>query len=102
MHARKRLTGSELREEFRTRNIAIADAVNQFLQDGTAEPGREISFMCECAIPECDGMLSLTLDEFDYVQSGDKWYAALPAHVDGTGEVPVSKHESYWIVRASD
>jgi len=100
MHAAERPTGTELREEFRRRNVAIAAAVHKFLGEGEPDPDRKISFMCECTLVECDGMLSLTLDEFGHVRSDNVWYAALPAHVDGDTDTPVSKRETYWIVRA--
>lgn len=86
----RRIARNEAR--FREMNERQVDALDAF-----DVPARRIEVICECAISECDDMLSVARETYETVRSNPTWFLVRPDHVV-SHERPVRRSDDYWIV----
>lgn len=54
--------------------------------------------MCECAMSECQDMVSVSRADYDRVRSDPRWFMVLPDHVTAAAEDVVEQTDRFWIV----
>lgn len=89
----RRVAANEAR--FRAANEAATAAVDVFRGDGG---DRNVEVMCECALDECNEMLSISSDEYRHVRSHARWFVVRPDHVVAQVESLVEDHGDWWII----
>lgn len=56
------------------------------------------TWVCECADPECNEEMELTLGEYEKLRSHPNHFAVLPGHVYEEVERVVEEHGAYFVV----
>jgi hypothetical protein len=85
----------------RTVNDQIA-ALDELSADW-ATPGHQFEFKCECGKTSgCDGVLQMTLTEYEVVRSQRDRFAVLPGHESAEIEHVVEETDRYVIVDKRD
>jgi hypothetical protein len=74
---------------------SVNDQVSRVSQHFSATP---ITFVCECADPDCIAQINLTHDEYDALRQDSTRFAVKPGHVFPEAEVVVEDHGHYVVV----
>jgi hypothetical protein len=82
------------------RNEGLFRDVNEAIAKGLwpEDPGRVVSFRCECAQLDCNTPIRLTLSEYEHVRSCSRWFAVRAGHQLPGAEVVVETRPHYLIV----
>ena len=95
------------RYEQQARNESLLRDVNERMAalDRRAEGGwadgvpDRFEFRCECGgAPNCEGSLSMTLDEYESVRAERDRFVVLPGHEEPAIERPVERTDRYVVV----
>jgi hypothetical protein len=84
----------ENEELFRTANERLRE---QIADSVTAD--RLVPFLCECVDELCLDRVEMTLDDYRRVRADEDTFAVTPGHAAVDGEVVVSEHDSFHVVR---
>ncbi len=91
-------------DEYTERRLAANEMlfrdVNEAIKRGRW-PGEEnapSAFRCECAQPDCNGLLELSLDEYERVRANSRWFVVLPGHQHDQIETVVGGASGYLVV----
>jgi len=90
----RRIANNEI--VFRNHNEAISDAVEEFRGDPDSDDTHGV--MCECALPECEESLELTMAQYQEGRSEPEWFLVKPGHVIAGIEHKVHDRAAYWII----
>ena len=95
----------EERLDRQARNEALMRTVNEELAaideraTGWAEPEQQFEFQCECGEGyRCEGLMLMTLQEYEQVRSQRDRFAVVPGHENGQIEDVVEQADRYVIV----
>jgi hypothetical protein len=56
-----------------------------------------VLFACECFDPECEGLISLSREQYERVRAKPTTFAVKPEHVDEAVEFVVARLDDHWI-----
>ena len=91
---------TELSLERAARNEAVFRDANELLEERRAElaalSGRT-PFLCECSDPNCKGVISLTVEEYEHVREQPNRFVLEPGHSALEATI-VEEHEDYHVV----
>jgi hypothetical protein len=81
-------------------NEALARRVNESIERGVWPGEREapIRFRCECADPECNQMVEMTIDEYEHVRSDPRRFFVVNGHERAVVDVVTERQAGYLIV----
>lgn len=86
--------------DFRAYNTLAYEALLDFTGGGPLQVHTQHKFMCECAIPECEDSIHLTLAEYQATIPDDTSRVIAPQHLSGgDSHGHIERHERFWIVR---
>jgi hypothetical protein len=91
----------EARDGKRAENQKMTRSANERLQDvagRTAEDGKIIPFLCECANDACMGRIEITIDDYFITHLDSDRYVIIPGHPRIHGEVVIHDHGHYEVV----
>lgn len=63
-----------------------------------APPEQKLSFMCECADPECRERVPLTMPEYERVRADPMHFAIVPGHELPDAENVIERHDDYAVI----
>lgn len=71
------------REERVARNEAVSREINEGLEQAHADepPDRYLRMYCECGQSGCEGMIAITISEYEQVRSDPVCFAVLREHL---------------------
>jgi hypothetical protein len=70
----------EARQERAARNQSLFRGVNESLEEAMRELPIAQDFLCECADPDCNEMVSLSVSEYEQVRSVPTRFVIVPGH----------------------
>ena len=81
-------------------NQSLFRAVNERVETlaGNGAAQGSVPFLCECANPDCDSQLDLSLAEYEAIRQNSTQFFVLPDHVFPDVETVVDDRDSYVIV----
>lgn len=80
---------------FRDLNERQVSAVAEF-RDGGGDAALQVA--CECAVANCDQMVTVDEPRYRHVRSSGRWFLVLPGHVVEATEFVVDRGDDHWIV----
>jgi hypothetical protein len=90
------------RQERISKNEVVMRAANRELQRAEEEVGngseQRFDVLCECGREDCDGMLSLTVAEYEEIHRERDRFVILPGHNTPGIESVVEERDSYLVV----
>jgi hypothetical protein len=90
------------RDERIAKNETVMRAANRELEHAELEvsngAGTRLEVLCECGRDDCDGMLSLTLAEFEEIHAQGDRFVVLHGHNTPDIENVVEEREGYLVV----
>jgi hypothetical protein len=90
------------REERITKNEVVMRAANREIQHAEREVGNgsddRFEVLCECGRPDCDGLLSLTIAEYDEIHREHDRFVVLPGHNTPDIESVVEERDAFLVV----
>ena len=84
------------RDERVAANEARARLENEERGDWFRTHGRVV-FACECYIPDCPAMISLSREEYEEVRSSPTTFAVQPGHVLEDVEHVAARYDTHWV-----
>lgn len=78
---------------FRHANEQIVRALHEF--DSSR---RELELMCECALPDCEEMVSMSRDDYGRMRTHPERFVVAVEHVVGDTERLVERGDDYWLI----
>jgi len=61
-------------------NEASFREVNEGIEEGRSERDGLVPFLCECGEIGCNAVVELTLEEYESVRAGSRWFLVSPGH----------------------
>ena len=88
------------REERVARNEAISREINEGLEEAHegAPSDRFLRMVCECGRDACDGLIAITLPEYERIRSDPRRFAVVGNHVIADIEDVVEKTARFVVV----
>ena len=88
------------REERRVRNEAIAREINEGLERAQQDraPEDHVRMVCECGDPRCEGLIAITLGEYERTRSDSTHFVVVKDHVDHSVEHVVEETSRFAVV----
>jgi hypothetical protein len=90
------------REERIAKNEVVMRAANREIQHAEEEVGNgsegRFEVLCECGREQCDGMLSLTMGEYEEIHRQHDRFVVLPGHNTPGIESVVEERDGYLVV----
>ena len=82
------------------RTEALFRETNEAIERGVWPADRQeaIRFRCECSRMECHTIITLTLDEYEYVRDHPRRFVIAPGHVTPGAETVVEQHQDFLVV----
>ena len=96
---------TDRRKERLARNESVFRDLNEALNAHVHEAGREsevAGFVCECADPDCEVVVSLKLYRYEEVRRNAQLFIIAPGHEMLEAERVVEEHDGYTVVRKHD
>ena len=92
---------TDLEREIRAaRNESLFRSLNERLdlvRQSDSEEERS-DYFCECALPGCANMVTLSPREYEHVRMAGDRFLVMPEHVARDIEKVLEEHSTYWIV----
>lgn len=88
------------RDERIAKNEAVFRATNREIEQAAKGAGGEgvLEVLCECGRDGCNGLISLTVAEYDGVHSQDDRFIVVPGHENPGIESVVERRDTYFVV----
>jgi hypothetical protein len=85
-------------------NEAVFRQINESIESGQwpGEEGAPVSFRCECARLGCNGLIELSVNEYEAVRANPRRFIVLPGHERLEAEVVVETRSGYLVVEKID
>jgi hypothetical protein len=85
-------------------NESILREINERIERGRwpGEEQKAVGFRCECARLGCNGMLELTVREYERIRSHPRRFVVLPGHEIADAEEVVQTRPGYVVVEKRD
>lgn len=84
------------------RNEARFREINERTRLATDElhgaPQDECTIMCECAVAECEDMITLPVEAYERARSSAERFIIRPDHIIVATERAIELHDDFWIV----
>jgi hypothetical protein len=83
----------------RTQNEAMSRVANEAIEEAeTAGGNSTVDFLCECARPDCDGLIALSAREYRRVREHPRRFIVIPGHESSDLETTVDDRNGYLVV----
>jgi hypothetical protein len=80
-------------------NEALFRAANERVKDSEEQRTRVVErYFCECADPECRGMVPLSRADYERVRSDSRHFVVVPGHERPEVDKVLERHEGWAIV----
>jgi hypothetical protein len=85
-------------------NEAAYRKVNEAIEAGarSSDPSAALAVRCECGSLGCNGLIPLTVGEYEAVRAGPRRFVLLQGHEIAEVERVVERHENYVVVEKHD
>jgi hypothetical protein len=61
-------------------NESTFRSVNEGIEEGRRDREGLVPFVCECGVIGCNAIVEVTLEEYEGVRAGSRWFLVAPGH----------------------